>query len=219
MSKARNVIMEIQEGFEVSSARYNSEENFKADEMMHLAKLLGVKITRKPSYGYATGTLNGEEVDFQADRDGSVIVVTAMNEYSKRVRVKKLSDTQIKNLKKKLVRIIDDRKEGQNRNAILMGISSSLRKKGIEVDRYNKSITVDGNSFYFSDGKVKSGKSISHKDYISFKVNDGEKGIQKELDRLKKELLSQLNNYKKAAERVKSSRSDIEKYFELSDKK
>lgn len=214
----------LDEAFEVSKLSYPSggykDENvinWKADEIDSLAKMLGLKQKEKTTYGHGRFQLRGVDVSVDADRNKPAIVIIVGTAYDKRVRVKKLSNTQIKNLKAKIEKLVQDKFDQENRWEILKKKSSVLSKSGISTGNDSDYVEVDGISVNVKNPE-KIDVRLTHNPYIYFSVSDGEKGIDKEIAIIRKELMSKLSKYTKAIEKVKKHMDKIVDYYEFKDK-
>ncbi|NRA76925.1 MAG: hypothetical protein HRU18_01845, partial [Pseudoalteromonas sp.] len=110
-------------GFEIKNNGYpnggvkdKATAEFAKEDMENLSKLLGIKFI-ETSFGYGKAELDGTKIDLTADRSKPVIVLTVGNNYQGRVRIKdKLSAKQVKNLRAKIEKQIEEMNASTNRH-------------------------------------------------------------------------------------------------------
>ena len=211
--------MSMNESFTVTDNPQRSDTKgdtwIKNDEVRNLGKLLGLKVPKDFTWGSYKSDINGISVDVTADRSKPAIVITVNNQYKERIRIKgTLSDTQIKNLKKKIEKQAKERDEQQNKYSKLSDARSKLAKKGISIS--GSTITIDDVDLYYKDGKVEASGSIYYDSrIISIKTKGAEKEIDRLLADIKKDLLAKKKKFVDAENKAMKNIKEIKDFYDL----
>lgn len=208
-------------GFKLTNTRYPSGGykdpkviSWKAEEIDSLAEMLGLTQLEETTYGHGRFELDGTKVDVNADRSKPAIIVQVGNMYDKRVRINKdLSDKQVKNLKNKIAKQVESVKDSQNVGELRDKVRKELYAKGIQVSGGSdfqvngKDIKLDGDSVRFV------GQIGGRTTYFNFK--DGEKGVQRILDEVKKRAMDEINSAQEAVDIAEENIELMKKYISL----